>query len=171
MIYHYAENGAYIGSSTALKCPKTGVDLVPRNATTERPPAAKDGYARVFDGKSWTQVLDRRGVVYWLSHNESKIITELGQDIPEGAFAEQPAAPEMAEEQPQTPAKEPTSEELSALVRKRRNELLTASDWTQLPDVTLNTEAWRGYRQALRDITAQTGFPRVIEWPVAPGAA
>ncbi|NTV26676.1 MAG: hypothetical protein HGB01_10785 [Chlorobiaceae bacterium] len=139
--------------------------LIPRNATSEHPPAAKNGYARVFDGKSWTQVLDRRGVVYWLSHNESKIITELGQDIPSGAFTEQPAATEIEE------AQEPSIEELSALVRKQRNVLLTASDWTQLPDVSVDAEAWRVYRQALRDITVQTGFPQLIEWPVAPEAA
>jgi hypothetical protein len=54
----------------------------------------------------------------------------------------------------------------------RRNSLLEQSDWTQLPDVPLSSEqkaAWASYRQALRDITDQPGFPDNINWPVAPG--
>lgn len=55
------------------------------------------------------------------------------------------------------------------LVRARRNDMLSASDWTQLPDVPLNTkEAWAVYRQALRDVTEQLD-PFNIVWPVAPG--
>ena len=58
---------------------------------------------------------------------------------------------------------------LAANARSDRNQLLASSDWTQLPDVpqTLK-DAWATYRQALRDITAQSGFPRDIVWPVAP---
>jgi hypothetical protein len=51
----------------------------------------------------------------------------------------------------------------------RRAELLAASDWTQLPDVPLATKtSWAAYRQELRDITAQSGFPQAIVWPAAP---
>ena len=54
-------------------------------------------------------------------------------------------------------------------VRTKRNDLLAASDWTQLPDVPLATkEAWAAYRQALRDITEQPD-PFNIVWPVPPG--
>lgn len=54
-------------------------------------------------------------------------------------------------------------------VTRRRGELLSASDWTQLPDVPLATkEAWATYRQALRDITSQPGYPFNIIWPQAP---
>lgn len=50
-----------------------------------------------------------------------------------------------------------------------RNRLLSMTDWTQLPDVPLVTkELWVAYRQMLRDITAQPGFPRDIVWPVPP---
>lgn len=52
---------------------------------------------------------------------------------------------------------------------ERRNKLLASSDWTQMPDVTLaNKPAWATYRQALRDITAQTGYPFNIVWPTPP---
>lgn len=51
-------------------------------------------------------------------------------------------------------------------VRVLRDTLLAQCDWTQLPDVPLETKtAWATYRQALRDITNQPGFPDVIEWP------
>lgn len=54
-------------------------------------------------------------------------------------------------------------------VRQERNTLLAKSDWTQLPDVPLATkEAWAAYRQALRDITEQPGFPFDVVWPEPP---
>lgn len=54
-------------------------------------------------------------------------------------------------------------------VRQRRDKLLSESDWTQLPDVPAETKAaWAEYRQALRDLTDQPGFPEGVLWPVAP---
>jgi len=53
--------------------------------------------------------------------------------------------------------------------RQTRNAQLQACDWTQLPDVPLETRAaWAEYRRALRDITEQPGFPDNIEWPEPP---
>jgi hypothetical protein len=54
-----------------------------------------------------------------------------------------------------------------AEVRAERNMYLAECDWTQLPDAPLDTNAWRVYRQALRDITAQTD-PYNIAWPEPP---
>ena len=55
-------------------------------------------------------------------------------------------------------------------VRSKRNQLLQESDWTQLPDVPIATkDAWAVYRQALRDITEQPGFPFDVVWPQPPG--
>lgn len=52
--------------------------------------------------------------------------------------------------------------------RAQRNQLLQASDWTQLPDVPLATkDAWAAYRQSLRDVTSQPD-PFNIVWPVPP---
>jgi hypothetical protein len=55
-----------------------------------------------------------------------------------------------------------------AEVRHQRNDLLSACDWTQLPDSPADHEAWAAYRQALRDVTAQEGFPWDVVWPEAP---
>ena len=55
---------------------------------------------------------------------------------------------------------------VAAAARQRRDALLSASDWTQLPDVPLESKAaWATYRQALRDVTEQPGFPTEIMWP------
>jgi hypothetical protein len=55
-----------------------------------------------------------------------------------------------------------------AEVRQQRNELLSACDWTQLPDSPADHEAWATYRQELRDVTAQAGFPWEVVWPEPP---
>lgn len=66
---------------------------------------------------------------------------------------------------------QPTSAWRAAQVRAQRDRLLAASDWTQGRDVPAATSAaWAPYRQALRDITAQPGFPDSITWPIAPAA-
>ena len=53
-------------------------------------------------------------------------------------------------------------------VRSKRNMLLSQSDWTQLSDAPVDNLAWAVYRQALRDITLQAGFPFAVDFPVAP---
>lgn len=50
----------------------------------------------------------------------------------------------------------------------KRNILLSESDWTQLPDVTCDKVAWATYRQSLRDLTLQPGYPFEIIWPEKP---
>lgn len=52
--------------------------------------------------------------------------------------------------------------------RDQRNTKLKDSDWTQVADAPVDKTAWATYRQALRDITAQEGFPWTIDWPVNP---
>ncbi len=53
-------------------------------------------------------------------------------------------------------------------VRNSRTQMLKDSDWTQIADSTADKQAWATYRQALRDITAQAGFPWTIDWPEQP---
>ena len=56
----------------------------------------------------------------------------------------------------------------SANVRGYRDRLLTTSDWTQVADAPVDKTAWATYRQALRDVTSQAGFPWAVEWPEQP---
>lgn len=56
----------------------------------------------------------------------------------------------------------------AAQIRAERNAKLSASDWTQVADAPVDQAAWATYRQALRDVTAQAGFPWTINWPAQP---
>ena len=58
--------------------------------------------------------------------------------------------------------------EQSASVRTSRNDKLAQSDWTQIADSTADKTVWATYRQMLRDVTAQDGFPWNVTWPEAP---
>jgi hypothetical protein len=53
-------------------------------------------------------------------------------------------------------------------IREERSTKLAESDWTQVADAPVDKAVWATYRQALRDITAQSGFPWTITWPDAP---
>jgi hypothetical protein len=54
-------------------------------------------------------------------------------------------------------------------ILEKRNRLLLDSDWTQIPDAQVpNKSEWATYRQALRDITLQPGYPMNFMWPEKP---
>jgi hypothetical protein len=76
--------------------------------------------------------------------------------------AEATAAQQEAAYKAQKDAEQATS------VRAARNTKLAACDWTQLADAPVDDLAWAAYRQALRDVTAQAGFPWNVTWPVEP---
>ena len=59
-------------------------------------------------------------------------------------------------------------EEKAGQVRAERNTKLAATDWTQVADAPVDKEAWATYRQALRDVPQQAGFPWAVEWPAQP---
>lgn len=57
----------------------------------------------------------------------------------------------------------------AASVRQQRNRLLAECDWTQVADAPSASQfAWAEYRQKLRDLPAQAGFPWTVNWPDAP---
>ncbi len=63
----------------------------------------------------------------------------------------------------------PTRQQLSFHIKIKRDTLLNSTDWTQLPDVPEETkQKWSVYRQALRDITNQEGYPNTVTWPTEP---
>lgn len=53
-------------------------------------------------------------------------------------------------------------------VRQQRDRLLAECDWRSLSDAPGDRDAWLEYRQQLRDITQQAGFPDNINWPTPP---
>jgi len=56
---------------------------------------------------------------------------------------------------------------LEATERATRDDLLKATDHYGLSDVPM-TDAMTAYRQALRDVPQQAGFPQTITWPTKP---
>lgn len=72
-----------------------------------------------------------------------------------------------------TPEPQFTEEELfeqkASEVRAQRNALLAECDFILMPDFPLNDKSmWEQYRQDLRDVTEQSGYPDVVIWPEKP---
>ena len=64
-----------------------------------------------------------------------------------------------------------TADVASISVRERRDTLLAESDWRVLPDnPSPSPEAWKTYRQQLRDLPSQEGWPFNVVWPEKPEA-
>ena len=61
--------------------------------------------------------------------------------------------------------------EAGTSVRAERDQKLTASDWTQMPDSPLTSDKkteWATYRTSLRDLPSASGFPHTMTWPTEP---
>lgn len=66
-----------------------------------------------------------------------------------------------------------SSQDALKILRIKRDRLLRESDWTQLQDAPISQtsqEAWRTYRQALRDLPAELGEKKLseVKWPERP---
>jgi hypothetical protein len=57
---------------------------------------------------------------------------------------------------------------IAANVREDRDKRLVDTDWTQVADAQVDKAVWATYRQALRDVPAQEGFPHDVTWPDQP---
>jgi len=65
----------------------------------------------------------------------------------------------------------PTEEQIAAQVRGERDRLIAETDHLVMPDYPLTDSertAIADYRQALRDVPQQTGFPTDVDWPTKP---
>ena len=124
---------------------------------------------RTFDD---SYVITKNGMPYHVYPYSAEFAEEWDE-----AFAYAEAHPEcVTEEQPYTPPV-PTIEDLAARVRAERNKRLALTDHFVMPDYHLDTdklEEIKVYRQALRDLPQQPGFPwdgpddPACPWPVEP---
>jgi len=87
--------------------------------------------------------------------------TTNGATLQDGVWVNLPP-PAPVEPQP------PSIESEAASIRSRRNTMLADSDWTQVADAPVDKNAWAVYRQALREVPQQPGFPSSVVWPEAP---
>ena len=73
--------------------------------------------------------------------------------------------------EPEVPPYVPSDEELADRIRRDRDEKLEETDFFVMPDYPSDPkdlEEVKTYRQALRDITKQSGFPKEVTWPELP---
>lgn len=179
-VYHFhPTTGELVGMSEAMESPlEPGVYLVPAHATSAAPPDARPGYARVWSDSGWGHVEDHRGeTVYATASGMAQIVSDFGPladdvtliapgdnqswDAVAGAWVTDPAA-------------------VAAAVRATRDAKLTACEWLVIRhrdqvdagvSTTLAAEQYAdllAYRQALRDVPSQQGFPLEVSWPVEP---
>jgi len=103
----------------------------------------------VWDGTDWVLVQDTSTIVKF--------------DFTVADFPDAPV-PEKPDYNPDQKALDAEADE----VRSQRDALLTATDWTQVPDAPVDSDAYATYRQELRDMPQQTGFPTDVTWPIEP---
>ncbi len=172
ILYCYNAAGAYVGPVSAPLSPaRPFIDgrpnyLRPAGTTEQAPPPVEPGQALRFDGQAWTLVEDHRGVLAFdTSTRLPRIVDSLGP-VPEGfTLIAPPSDCHLWDGQ----AWQADYALQLAALRRERNARLTATDWTQMPDVAMTDEtrqAWRAYRQALRDLT-ENWTPETL-WPAPP---
>lgn len=123
------------------------------NSNTSFPPVinyAAWGYDVIFEGPQPTttryQVVERQGVV---QIGDKWYTNYVAVDLSPEACADLDARQ-------------------ASYVRTERNARLAACDWTQVADAPVDKAAWATYRQSLRDISSQPGFPWEVTWPTSP---
>ena len=164
LVYKFDEKGIYTGAEETELDPLESelqgkeIYLLPPNATFDAP-EKKEGFAPIWNGVKWEQVEDHRGTKYWLPEDKhgdpAREMKELSS-LPEGASFTEP---------------EPTDEELAIKVRAERNMKIAETDYyimSDYPSNPQNLEELKVYRQALRDLPKQEGFPRDVRWPDVP---
>tara|TARA_B100001059_G_scaffold168300_2_gene168085 strand:+ start:545 stop:1027 length:483 start_codon:yes stop_codon:yes gene_type:complete len=85
------------------------------------------------------------------------------QDVDSGVWIQQWSFTEQTDEE-----KAASDAHHARTIRTERTGKLMNCDYTQLLDSPVDSDQWKEYRQALRDLTDQSGFPWDITWPVSP---
>jgi hypothetical protein len=91
-IYNYHPiTGEYLSESEAEKDQLDKNNwLIPAHATDKKPPKQKKGHALVFKNNQWQNAIDHRGWQYWLEDGSEHVISNIGEELPEGATTEKP---------------------------------------------------------------------------------
>jgi hypothetical protein len=147
--------GEYIGDTVASPNPAFGEEgqpefLFPAQTTEVPPPSTAPNQIACFISGAWEVVSDHRGEVGYTVDGAAVQITELGKTI-EGLNLQR------------------TRPITAQAIRAERDTKLMVSDWTQLSDVPQTVkDRYVSYRQALRDVPSQSGFPTEVTWPTKP---
>lgn len=110
-----------------------------------------------YEKRLWTKKMLKNAVIKgWITQDEYDGIVGV-TDAPAEADGSSATAPDY--------------DQMATDVRAKRDALLAASDYTQAtdyPSTYAARTAWAEYRQQLRDVTKQAGFPANVVWPVPP---
>lgn len=106
--------------------------------------------------------------VYSKADKSEKEISE-NEYVPEGYTVTEPDEFQYWDGEKWKTDDEEKFQVLSERVRSERDAKLAASDWSVLPDSQVeNIAEWKEYRQKLRNMPDQEGFPENVEWPLEP---
>lgn len=118
-------------------------------------------------GGRWQVRADYSKANYWYKESGEKVNFTVGQE-PDGSMTdiEPPDFEAVWDERTGWHVPEEVKAER---LRRRRTELLERSDFTMLPDAPVkDVEGWKRYRQELRDVPLQKGWPDEVRWPEPP---
>lgn len=116
-----------------------------------------------YKGNQYDWLSDIRKVIW----NEDRIVFGEWNDVTKEQFG----VTEVSIPEPEVEPYVPTDEELAENIRWDRDKKLEETDFYVMPDYPSDPkelEEVKTYRQALRDITKQSGFPRDVTWPELP---
>ena len=153
----------YINTQTMRLCTESEVRAAFPNTSFAIPFSPPDGYEVVFEGPQASG-----GTVYQQSQAAGV------EQINNKWYTKYVLGPIFTDNEEATATEQETAykamkdEEQAKNVRSSRDTLLSESDWTQLADSTADKAIWATYRQALRDVPAQAGFPWTVVWPEKP---
>ena len=135
------------------------------------------GFCEFYDGSLIDGLIE--GTTSWI---KTVNVLPVGWDkkyFKEGEFKQLPEKPSnyhiwnLETEQWQEPEnyQQLLFDEAASKVKQERQRLLTTPDWTDTVSASTRLEnynEWQSYRQALRDITTQEGYPFNVIWPTQP---
>jgi len=145
-----------------------------RNSTTGDYPITRDQIRRLYPNTSFPAAFTQAAGFDWVLDTPAPVVDAVSHYLQQGApvydgevwrqvWEVIPYAGDALAQRQQI-----FETEKSADIRKERGVLLSESDWTQVADAPVDKAAWAIYRQALRDLPTQEGFPLDITWPEKP---
>lgn len=181
-IYEFDEEGFFLRATFAQVDDVTREIVgMPERCTTLKP-ELKDGFFAMFDGEKWIDVAKPStasecvGIVvpHKARSTHASELRKIFKDLTEGSSTHrQVQLPDLSltvEEIPQK-TEDDIKSEAAESVREKRDALISETDFLMMPDYPISDEdreAVKAYRQALRDVPQQSGFPQEIYWPALP---
>jgi len=157
------QDGYFVGVTTADPSPlEPDVYLIPGGCIDEPAPTISEGQRAKWDNGQWVfeKIPPEKPEQPYPSWTYDEDTNEWVPPVPK--------PDDNAEWGEEAQEWTPGPEVLALDARATRDRLLKDSDWTQLPDAPVDQAAWAEYRQALRDLPQQSGFPADINWPTQP---